>query len=402
MQTDNIYELRIHLNVSKIPIHARVNIEQYLTCLMKISDVIYYLESLAHPSLQEHYDNAGLVLGNKNWGCTGIICSLDATEDVINEAIGKDCNLVVAHHPIIFGGLKKINGKNYVERTVITALKNDIAIYAIHTNLDNVVNGVNGKISAMLGLKNVSILSPREGTLRKLFTFVPIDKAELVRNAIFKAGAGRIGNYSECSFNVEGSGTFKAGEGTNPHVGEVGKQHHENEVKIEVIFPTWLENQVINGMRAAHPYEEVAYDIVNLANKHQGTGSGVIGELPQPVAERDFLDHLKKTFNLQVIRHTPLLNKPVKKIAVCGGAGSFLVSTALAAGADIYITADMKYHEFFDANGKMIIADIGHYESEQFTIDLLAEILEQKFPNFAVLKTKVETNPVRYFMGQKQ
>jgi len=369
---------------------------------MKISDVIYYLESSAHPSLQEHYDNAGLVLGNKNWDCTGIICALDATEDVINEAIAKDCNLVVAHHPIIFGGLKKINGKNYVERTVITALKSDVAVYAIHTNLDNVVNGVNGKISTMLGLKKVSILSPKEGTLKKLFTFVPTDKAELVRNAIFKAGGGRIGNYSECSFSIAGSGTFKASEGTSPYVGEVGKQHQENEVKIEVVFPAWLENNVINAMRAAHPYEEVAYDIVNLANKHQGTGSGVMGELPQAVSEKDFLNHLKKTFNLQVIRHSPLLSKSVKKIAVCGGAGSFLVSTALANGADVYITADMKYHEFFDANSKMIIADVGHYESEQFTIELLAEILEQKFPNFAVLKTKVETNPVRYFIGQKQ
>ena len=365
---------------------------------MKIADIISFLESLAHPSLQEHYDNAGLVIGEKNWECSGIICSLDATEEVINEAITKNYNLVVAHHPIIFGGLKKINGTNYVEKTVITAIKNDIAIYAIHTNLDNVVNGVNGRIARLLGLENISILSPKEGTLKKLFTFAPLDKAEQVRNAIFRAGGGQIGNYSECSFNAEGVGTFKGEEGTNPYVGEVGKQHRENEIKIEAIFPAWLENKVVSSMKAAHPYEEVAYDIINLANKHQGIGSGMIGELTEPMTEMNFLIHLKKIFNLRVIRHTALLNRPVKKIALCGGAGSFLVSTALAAGADIYTTADMKYHEFFDANGKILIADIGHYESEQFTIDLLTEILEQKFPNFAVLKTKVETNPVKYFV----
>src|SRR6266498_1874631 len=353
---------------------------------MKIDDIISFLESMAHPSLQEHYDNAGLVIGDKNWKCTGIICSLDATEEVIKEAIAKNYNLVVAHHPIIFGGLKKINGKNYVEKTVITAIKNDVAIYAIHTNLDNVVNGVNGKIARLLGLQNISILSPKESTLKKLFTFVPLNRAEEVRNAIFKAGGGQIGNYSECSFNAEGVGTFKGEEGTNPYVGEAGKQHRENEIKIEVIFPAWLENNIVTSMKAAHPYEEVAYDIINLANKHQGIGSGVVGELTEPMNEMNFLTHLKKIFNLQVIRHTALLSRPVKKIGLCGGAGSFLVSAALAADADIYITADMKYHEFFDANGKILIADIGHYESEQFTIDLLREILGQKFPTFAVLK----------------
>jgi len=366
---------------------------------MKISDVISSLELLADPSLQEHYDNTGLVVGNRSWECKGVVCCLDATEEVIREAIEKNYNLVIAHHPIIFGGLKKINGKNYVENSVITAIKNDIAIYAIHTNLDNVLDGVNGKISKMLGLQNISILSPKESTLRKLFTFAPVNHTEQVRTAIFEAGGGQIGNYSECSFNVEGLGTFRPQRGTNPYSGEIGKQHHENEIKIEVIFPAWLERKIVDAMKAAHPYEEVAYDVVHLANKHQGIGSGMVGELPKPIDEEDFLNLLRKTFNLRVIRHTGLLKKPVKKIAVCGGAGSFLVSTALAAGVDIYVTADMKYHEFFDANGKMIIADIGHYESEQFTIDLLAEILEQKFPNFAVLKTTVETNPVHYFVG---
>jgi dinuclear metal center YbgI/SA1388 family protein len=363
---------------------------------MKISEIISFLESLAHPSLQESYDNAGLITGDPSWECTGIICSLDATEEVVKEAIAKKVNCIVAHHPIIFSGLKKINGKNYVEKTIITAIKNDIAIYAIHTNLDNVLHGVSGRMAELLGLKNISILSPRANTLKKLFTFIPVDKAEEVRQAIFAAGGGQISNYSECSFNVEGTGTFKAGEGTNPHVGEIGKQHRENEVKAEIIFAANLENKIIAALKASHPYEEVAYDIMELSNTDPRTGSGVLGELPSPVEEKAFLTRVKEIFMVPVIRHTALRGTTVKKVALCGGAGSFLISKALAAGADAYITGDIKYHEFFDANGRLLIADIGHYESEQFTISLLQEVLEQKFPTFAVLKTGVQTNPVFY------
>lgn len=364
---------------------------------MKISDVAFYLESLAPLSLQENYDNAGLIVGDPNQECKGITLCLDATEEVVQETIGNGCNLIVCHHPIIFKGLKKINGKDYIEKAVIAAIKNDIGIYAIHTNLDNIIKGVNGKIGKMLGLKNTSILYPKEASLKKLYTFAPADKASQVRNSIFEAGGGHIGNYSECSFNTEGTGTFKGEEGAEPYAGEVGKQHHENEIKIEVIFPSWLENNIIAAMKIAHPYEEVAYDLVNLSNSHPGVGSGLIGELHAPTEESSFLSNLKKVFNLQVIRHTALLKRPVKKIAVCGGAGSFLLSAAISQRADMFITSDIKYHEFFDANGRIVIADIGHFESEQFTIDLLAEILGEKFLNFAVLKTRVQTNPVRYF-----
>jgi dinuclear metal center YbgI/SA1388 family protein len=366
---------------------------------MEINEVISFLESLAHPSLQEHYDNAGLITGNPDWICNGIICSLDATEEVVKEAIEKKYNLIVAHHPIIFGGIKKINGKNYVEKAIITAIKNDIAIYAIHTNLDNVIHGVNGRMAKMLGLKNISILSAKENALKKLFTFSPVEHAEKVRNAIFEAGGGQIGNYSECSFNSAGTGTFKAGKGAEPFIGDIGIRHLENEVKIEVIFPSFLENKIIDALKKAHPYEEVAFDMIALSNTDQSIGSGVVGDLQEEVGEMQFLRTLKEVFGLSVIRHTALLNKPVKKVALCGGAGSFLISKALAAGANAYITGDIKYHEFFDANKRMVIADIGHHESEQFTIDLLKEILEQKFPTFAVLKTEVKTNPVHYFLS---
>ncbi len=366
---------------------------------MKINDVIAVLEELAPPSYQESYDNCGLLTGQANWDCTGILCTLDATEAVILEAKEKNCNLIIAHHPIIFGGLKKINGKNYVEKAVIAAIKNDIAIYAIHTNLDNISTGVNGKIAEKLGLKNIEVLLPKENNLRRLYTYVPEDKAEAVREAIFKAGGGHIGNYSECSFNLPGKGTFKAGEGTNPYVGEIGKRHEEDEIKIEVIFPAYLQLKIVSAMIEAHPYEEVAYDIIPLGNYFKEVGSGIIGELPEALEETGFLHMLKTSFGLKVIRHTPLRGNTVKKVAICGGAGSFLIKKALASGADFYITSDVKYHEFFDAEGKMVIADIGHFESEQFTIDLLTDVLQQKFPTFAVLKTEVDTNPVKYFVG---
>ncbi len=364
---------------------------------MKISDVISFLEAWAAPSLQEHYDNAGLLTGDREARCRGILCALDATEEVVQEAVQKKCNLIVAHHPIIFGGLKKITGRNYVEKTVIAAIKNKMAIYAIHTNLDNVISGVNGKMAEKLGLKNCTVLSPREHSLKKLFTFVPLAQAEKLRTALFAAGAGHIGHYSECSFNAAGEGTFKAGPGTRPFTGKQDRRHTEKEIKVELIYPAVIEQDLIAALRAVHPYEEPAFDLVTLTNLHPGTGSGLLGELPEPLKLPAFLQLLKTVFGLKMIRHTEWGRKPIKKLALCGGAGSFLVTRALAANADAFVSADFKYHEFFDANGKLLICDIGHYESEQFTIDLLQEKIARKFPNFAVRKTAVITNPVRYF-----
>jgi dinuclear metal center YbgI/SA1388 family protein len=363
---------------------------------MKILDFISIIEKFAAPELQEDYDNAGLITGQSSWNCTGVLCTLDVTTDVLKEAKQNNCNLVFAHHPIIFKGLKKINGKNYVERVIIEAIKNDIAIYAAHTNLDNILLGVNGIIAKKLGLKNLTILQPKNKMLRRLITFAPVDKAAEVRNAVFKAGAGHIGKYDECSFNSNGTGTFRAGEGTDPYVGEIGERHEENETKIEIVYPFYLENQVVKALVDNHPYEEVAYDIFTMDNVHFGIGAGIIGELEQPVEEKEFLKFLAQTFTAAGIRHTELRGKPIKKIALCGGAGSFLIGKARRQGADIYITSDLKYHEFFDAEGSIVLADIGHYESEQFTTDLIHDLLAEKFPTFAVLKSKVNTNPVRY------
>ncbi|MEO5648506.1 MAG: Nif3-like dinuclear metal center hexameric protein, partial [Ginsengibacter sp.] len=302
---------------------------------MKIKDVTVYLESLASLHLQEDYDNAGLLIGNPEEECAGIIVSLDVTEQVVEEALKKNCNLIVAHHPIVFKGLKKLNGKNYVERTVIAAIKNNIAVYAIHTNLDNIINGVNTKIAEKLGLQNCKVLLPKDGTLKKLVTFSPREKAEEVRNALFKSGAGAIGNYNECSFSVEGSGTFKAGEESHPYVGEIGKRHLENETRIEVIFPGFLQNKIINDLKKANPYEEVAFYINTLDNLRDDVGSGLTGELPEEISEEDLLKQLKNEFTLSVIKHTSFLHKKVKKIALCGGAGIFLLPTAIAAGAQV-------------------------------------------------------------------
>jgi dinuclear metal center YbgI/SA1388 family protein len=365
---------------------------------MKISELTAAIEKFAAPELQESYDNAGLITGQGVWECTGVLCSLDVTTDVIREAVDRKCNLIIAHHPIIFKGLKRINGKNYVEQVVIDAIKNDIAIYAAHTNLDNVLLGVNGKIAEKLGLQNLRILSPKEKVLRRLITFAPNEKAEQVRQAVFDAGAGHIGKYSECSFNSRGTGTFRAETGADPYVCKIGERHEEPETKIEIVYPAYLELQVVRALVDNHPYEEVAYDIFTMDNIHYGIGAGILGNLKEPVAEEAFLKLLQKALGARVVRHTRLLGRPVQKVAVCGGAGSFLIKKALSEGADIFVTADVKYHEFFDAEGRMVVADVGHYESEQFTIDLIHGLLEEKFPTFAVLKTGVNTNPVHYFV----
>lgn len=363
---------------------------------MEINDIIQYLESVAPPSLQESYDNSGLLIGDRNSKVTGVMLCLDCVEEVIDEAISKNCNLVIAHHPIIFSGLKKITGRNYVERTILKAIKNNIAIYAIHTNLDNIKTGVNARIGDILGIKNRKILAPKNGLLKKLYTYVPVSDTQKVLDALFKAGAGNIGNYSECSFSVTGHGTFKGNDDSTPSIGQKGERHTENENKIEVLLPFWMESTILKALFKNHPYEEVAYEIVTLDNKLQDVGSGMIGELGTAMDEKEFLDYLKEKMKVKTIRHTKLLNKKIKKVAWCGGAGFFLLQDAIRSKADIYITSDVKYHEFFDAENHLILADIGHYESEQFTIQLFNDLLKEKFGNFALYFTNFDTNPINY------
>ncbi len=365
--------------------------------MILIKDVIGAIEEFAPLSFQEEYDNAGLITGDKNWECTGALLSLDCIESVIEEAIKLKCNLIIAHHPIVFKGLKKITGANYVERTIIKAIKNDIAIYACHTNIDNVQNGVNAKIAERLGLINTKVLAPKNNLLRKLVVFVPNSHADIVREALFTEGAGNIGNYSNCSFNTSGIGTFKGNNESNPYLGKPNELSKEEETKIECVFESHLEKGIIAAMIKAHPYEEVAYDVLQLANKHDNVGSGLIGELPSEMEETAYLQHVKEKFNLKTLKHTILTNKKVKKVAVCGGSGMFLLKNAINSGADSYISADFKYHEYFDADGKILVADIGHYESEQYTPEIFYEIIQKKFAKFALHLSKTNTNPVNYF-----
>ena len=363
---------------------------------MLLKEIVSALEELAPPRLQESYDNSGLLVGDPMQQITGAIICLDSTEAVIDEAISRGCNLVVAHHPIIFSGLKRLTGKNYIERTVIKAIRNGVAIYAIHTNLDNVKHGVNRKIADKLGLNALRILAPKPDQLLKLEVFVPAASAEAIRLAVFGAGGGHIGNYDECSFATAGSGTFRPLSGANPTLGELGIRHTESEVNLSFVVPKWLKSIVHRAMVMAHPYEEVAHQWVALENIHQEVGSGMIGELAEPMEINRFLGLIKEKMKAAVVRHTAPVQKMVSRVAVCGGSGSFLLSDAIAAGADVFVTADYKYHQFFDADGRIVIADIGHFESEQFTIELLGDWFKQKFPTFASHLTAIETNPVHY------
>jgi len=364
---------------------------------MKLSKITSILEEFAPLSLQESYDNAGLLTGNANIDITSALLCIDITEDVINEAISKNCNLIISHHPLVFKGLKKITGDNYIERCIIKAIKSDIALYSAHTNLDCVSNGVSNKICEKLNLINTKILDSSTTKLCKISCFCPIGQPSVeLREALFRSGAGELGNYSHCSFNTEGVGSFMGNDNSNPYIGEKNELHFEREQKIEVIVPQHLTQHIVREMIKAHPYEEVAYDVINLQNTNPTIGFGMIGELDKEIDSKDFLLTLKEIFNCKYIRHTDINKNSIKTIAVCGGSGSFLINKAIQQKADIFITGDIKYHDYFTTENKMILADIGHYESEQFTKDIFYEIVTKKLPKFAVQFSEVNTNPINY------
>ena len=364
---------------------------------MKIKDVINILEDLAPRSMQESYDNSGLLIGDKHDMVKGVLVALDCTPEVVKDAIDRKCNLIVTHHPLIFKGVKKLTGANFVEKTIVECIKEGISLYAIHTNLDNYNRGVNFEIARRLGLQNVKVLRPKQNVLTKLVVYVPFDHAENLKNALFEAGAGKIGNYENCSFSTPGEGTFLPVENADPFVGELNKLETAREFRLEFLISDHVLPKVLKAMKDNHPYEEVAYDLIQLKNENHFEGSGMIGELSEPMLEMDFLKKLKSDFNCGCIRYTELKGGNIHKVAFCGGSGSFLLGDAKAAGADIFITGDFKYHEFFDAEGDIVIADIGHYESEQFTVNLLADILKKNFSTFAVHLTGTNTNPINYF-----
>ncbi|WP_152287219.1 Nif3-like dinuclear metal center hexameric protein [Flavicella marina] len=361
-----------------------------------IRDIANSIEKLAPLNYAEGFDNVGLLVGDYKTEVTGVLVTLDTLENVVDEAIEKNCNLIVSFHPIVFSGLKKINGSNYVERVVIKAIKSNIAIYTMHTALDNSFNGVNAKICDVLGLSNKHILIPQKNTIKKLLTYVPIENADRLRKAMFAKGAGKIGKYDNCSFNVAGFGTYRGGEDSNPTIGTKGVLHTEKEIIIGVIFEKHLEGAILKAMFDNHPYEEVAYEITTIENKHQQIGMGMIGEFENEMKETDFLNFVKKTLHTDCIRHSKLSGKKIKKVAVLGGSGSFAIEDAKRAGADAFISADFKYHEFYKAENQLLITDVGHYESEQFTKNLLVDYLTEKFTNFAIILSDKITNPIYY------
>jgi dinuclear metal center YbgI/SA1388 family protein len=363
---------------------------------MKLSEVINVFESVVPLAYQESYDNAGLVAGDTGMEVSAALLCLDVTEEVIEEAVQLGANLVISHHPVIFQPLKNIAGNSHTARILLSAIANKVALYSVHTNLDNIYGGVNHKICKKLDLRNLKVLAPLQNGLMKLVTFVPSAKASDVRQALFKAGAGNIGGYDSCSFNIEGKGSFRAPEGSNPYTGEIGKLHFEDETRIETVFPAVLKSRIIDALLKAHPYEEVAYDIFPIMNAYELAGAGMIGELKEPEEVLDFLIRVKETFGCKVLRHSPLTSQTVKKIAVCGGSGAYLIPEAVSAGADVFITGEIRYHQFFDAEKRIVIADTGHYESERFTIEIFYEILIKNLPNFAVHFSTINTSPIYY------
>lgn len=364
--------------------------------MVRIKEIIRELERFAPLSLQESFDNAGLQVGDVNQMATGVLLCLDVTEEVIDEAIERECNLIVSHHPLAFRPFKSLTGRNYVERCLIKACKYDLVVYSAHTNLDNAAGGVNFRFAEMIGLENVRVLKPMNGLLLKLVTFVPVAYEETVRNALFAAGAGSIGDYDSCSFRVGGTGTFRAGEGCQPFRGEIGETHSEPEARLEVVVPRHLKEAVAGALLATHPYEEPVMDFYALDNAWNQVGSAVVGELPAEDDERDFLLRIKEIFHVERLCHSPFTGRPVREVAVCGGSGAFLINDAIAYGADVFITGEAKYNDFYDVEDRILLATIGHYESEVCTKEIFYRIISKKFPNFAVHFSNVNSNPVKY------
>ena len=363
---------------------------------MKIKEILAVLEEMAPLAYAEDFDNVGLLVGDSESKSTGVLVCHDALENVIEEAITKKCNLVVCFHPILFSGIKKITGKNYVERAILKAIKNDIAIYAVHTALDNHSQGVNKIFCDALGLINTKVLIPKQNFIQKLVTYTVPDNAEKVRYALFEAGAGRIGNYDNCSFNSEGFFTFEGNEDSNPVIGEKGKLHTGIEIKIEVIFEKHLQTRILKALFTNHIYEEVAYEIYDLQNSHQNIGLGMIGEFETEMDEKDFLYFVKDKMIADGIRHSAFTGKKIKRVAVLGGSGSFAIKNAIQSGADAFLTADLKYHQFYEAENRLLLADIGHFESERYTKNYIVDYLRKKILNFAIILSEENTNPVKY------
>lgn len=365
---------------------------------MRIREILSVIEQFAPLALQEGFDNSGVQVGDVNQEAKGVLLCIDVTEDVVDEAITLGCNLIVSHHPLAFRKFQSLVGRNYVERCMIKAIKYDIVVYAAHTNLDNAPRGINFYLAKMLGLQNIRILAPQGEKLLKLVTFSPYSHADQIRNALFNAGAGNIGGYDSCSYNLRGEGTFRGGDNTHPFVGEVGQLHTEAEVRIEVVLPIYKQKEVVRALLAVHPYEEPAYDLYPLINQWNQVGSGVVGTLPEEMEEENFLYLIKDVFNLSSIQYSALRNQSIRDVALCGGSGGFLIPQAIAYGADVFITGEVKYNDFYDVENKILLAVVGHYESEVFTKNVFYDLISEKYPTFGLYMAGTDKNPVKYLL----
>jgi len=364
---------------------------------MKLKDLCSFLDSGVPLSFQEGYDNSGLQVGLPEREISSALVTLDVTEEVMNEAVAGKIDVIISHHPLIFNGIMSLAGKSYTERILYEAVKNDIAVYSAHTNLDAFSNGVSRKMSEKIGLEEIRVLSPSGNKLLKLVTYIPESHIEAVRDKLFESGAGVIGNYDNCGFTISGTGSFRANEMAKPFTGEKGKIHFEKEIRFETILFSHLKEKVIKALLNAHPYEEVAYDLYALENKNAEIGLGCVGKFHNPVSENEFLKLVCSVFNAKGIRYSKLTGKSVRKVALCGGSGASLINLAISSEADVFLTSDIKYHDFFKAENKILLVDTGHFESEKFSGEILKDLIIKKFPKFAVRFSETNTNPINYF-----
>lgn len=361
-----------------------------------LKEIANCFEAMAPLSHQESYDNSGIQLGEPDKQIDSALVTLDLNEQVAEEAIRLGVDLIVTHHPLIFKPLKQISGATPTERMVIGCLRHDIAVYACHTNLDASPQGVSHYLARKLGITNGTLLEPRQGLFTKLVVYIPAHAFPKVREALFQAGAGTMGDYEQCGFSAHGLGSFLPGKETHPYVGTPEQFHEEPEVRFETLFPSRLKKRVVEALMASHPYEEPAFDLFPLLNASNDAGFGWVGNLPEPLSAGHFLEKLKEKLACGALRYSTPPSRPIQKVAICGGSGSDLLGLAIAAGADAFVTADLKYHAFQAAEGALLLVDAGHYETEQFTKELFYDVLTKKFNNFAVHISKVKTNPINY------
>lgn len=364
---------------------------------MTIKEVTQFLESRFPLYLQEDFDNCGVQCGNVNNEISGAMVCFEMTEKIIDEAISKNCNLVISHHPLILKrGITKIVPSDRVGAMICKALANNMVLYSMHTNIDSGEGGGNDVFAEKLGLSDVKVMAPVKGLYRKLVVNVPAEHSEKLKEALFKIGCGQQGNYQKCSYSTLGKGQFEPNGEAKPFIGTQNNLEKVEEERIEMIYPAYLQHAVIQAIYENHPYEEPAFDLFSLENTERKVGLGRIGELPEEMDCKEFFSYLKEKLNLEHLRYCGDEGKKIRRVAVCGGGGAGFIDTAIALNADAYVSGDFKYHDFFKSHSGTVLVDIGHYEGECFIKNIIFNLLKEKFTTFAVLSSEFENLNVKY------